>query len=645
MTIVAQDRAADQHENTQSILGEYAQVVNGFRCGVNPYFTGKLPKDAPDAVWYGFNAAFEHRTLTLPELANHIGQGHAVTALCRGTRKVENFIAAQHLGVDFDTEDSRSSLDNLLSHPFIASHAAILHTTSSHKPEKPRARVIFVLDQQVADPAVYARYAVALNSVFGCTDSQCHDAARLWFGAVGCEVRTLGGVLPVAVLDDLVAQWEAEQPPVQEHTPFVAVDVSTLLDEAVKRGLPGSRNATGFWLACRLRDAGYDLESARDVMQTYQMTVERTGGHSYTLVEAIASLSSAYKRKPRTDATIDQVEADVMAGLIVVSANVQKTLWGLCAIARRKNSAEGFTASLREIERESGIGKDAVRNHLSDLLDSGVISRESKSDWTRGTLYTLHTEADVTPTYAQCLTALVNAWGVYTVTATAAATMAAIRAKHRHSSSGGGIPACECLPFARMNALSDPADGFSDATQHAMSDATVYAELQAQPACIPSARVVGELAACDLEAKISLGSSAQRILATLAAHPEGVDGLDTLGELTHLSRNTVKNKIALLEHHGLVTVTGGSKVGKTVTLVSRWQERLNELAPALTTFGWDILRGMRAAGQRKSHHAHMLKGTKDAERRVISEKAIARAELEEKHYESQLKGAYAERED
>lgn len=131
-------------------------------------------------------------------------------------------------------------------------------------------------------------------------------------------------VIPIAVLDDLVAQWEAAQPPIPESTPIVAVDVSTLLDEAVKHGLPGARNTTGFWLACQLRDSGYDLESARDVMQTYQMTVERTGNHTYTLTEAIASLSSAYKRKPRTDATIDQVEAAVISGSICLPANVQK---------------------------------------------------------------------------------------------------------------------------------------------------------------------------------------------------------------------------------------------------------------------------------------------------------------------------------
>ena len=72
------------------------------------------------------------------------------------------------------------------------------------------------------------------------------------------------------------------------------------LDEAIDRAEPGTRNDTGLWLACQLRDLGLSFEDAAEWMLEYQQEVEHLdGAESYTQREALNTLESAYSREPR----------------------------------------------------------------------------------------------------------------------------------------------------------------------------------------------------------------------------------------------------------------------------------------------------------------------------------------------------------
>ncbi len=62
---------------------------------------------------------------------------------------------------------------------------------------------------------------------------------------------------------------------------------------ALERARPGVRNVTGYWLACRLRDAGISQEAAAAIVLRYAAQVP-TGDHPYQDREALASLRSAY---------------------------------------------------------------------------------------------------------------------------------------------------------------------------------------------------------------------------------------------------------------------------------------------------------------------------------------------------------------
>ena len=68
------------------------------------------------------------------------------------------------------------------------------------------------------------------------------------------------------------------------------------LNKALEKAQPGNRNATGFALACQLRDAGLTEIDATAVMRRYAVLV---AGPGYAESEALASLGQAYGISPR----------------------------------------------------------------------------------------------------------------------------------------------------------------------------------------------------------------------------------------------------------------------------------------------------------------------------------------------------------
>jgi len=74
------------------------------------------------------------------------------------------------------------------------------------------------------------------------------------------------------------------------------------LGDAVARATHGNRNATGFWLACQLRDDGLSQQHATTLLLVYANRVPQERS-SYTSKEALASVKSAYSRPRREPAT------------------------------------------------------------------------------------------------------------------------------------------------------------------------------------------------------------------------------------------------------------------------------------------------------------------------------------------------------
>jgi P4 family phage/plasmid primase-like protien len=187
------------------MMPDEPQPPIAIRLSINTSREGKVPRDDP--TYAEFNRNFRNATATIRQIAAEVCRGHAISCelhVAPGTRPWrarENFKSAQHVGVDFDSGDERSGLEFLAAQPLIAQYSSIIHTTSSHTAERPRARVIFILSEPIADPDEYEDvvHGILVSVGGNAADSAAHDAARLWFGAVNCASRVHERVLPVEV--------------------------------------------------------------------------------------------------------------------------------------------------------------------------------------------------------------------------------------------------------------------------------------------------------------------------------------------------------------------------------------------------------------------------------------------------------------
>jgi hypothetical protein len=165
---------------------------------------------AGDSVWPEFNASFVNRELELLDIANEIYTGHAFTTWHKDNwRNNANYTLGQHIALDFDSEDVRSTLPHLAKDKFIAKHAALIYTTPSHTPATPRARVLFLLDQPIHQAANYTAAVSSLLWLFGTADRQCKDACRFFYGSQHCEVEWLDNVLPLEKVRQIISQYKA----------------------------------------------------------------------------------------------------------------------------------------------------------------------------------------------------------------------------------------------------------------------------------------------------------------------------------------------------------------------------------------------------------------------------------------------------
>jgi len=187
------------------------------KISINPKHKNKMPNLSPQAMrnwWRIFNAQFVNLDLPAQHLPEQIRTGFAYTAQHSNYRKADNFICAQHVGLDFDTGDERSSFEHLLQDDFIRNSAYFLHSTASHTDEKPRSRVVFVLDKPIYDVAKYALLTEAFAETYktnGFADPSCKDPVRLFFGAENCRIKFLGNTMPLTTAAGIVIPYKEKK--------------------------------------------------------------------------------------------------------------------------------------------------------------------------------------------------------------------------------------------------------------------------------------------------------------------------------------------------------------------------------------------------------------------------------------------------
>lgn len=163
-----------------------------------------------DDIWPKFNASFINDEMETLDIANKIYMGYPLTTWHKNNwRSNTNYQLGQHIGIDFDTEDARSTLPVLAKDKFIQKYAALIYTTPSHTPDAPRARVLFLLDTPIHQSKNYTAAASALLWLFGSADRQCKDACRFFYGSKDCEIEWLDNVLPLEKIRQIIGQYQA----------------------------------------------------------------------------------------------------------------------------------------------------------------------------------------------------------------------------------------------------------------------------------------------------------------------------------------------------------------------------------------------------------------------------------------------------
>lgn len=256
----------------------------------------KIPPGDP--LWGKFNGSFTNLEVTPLEIANFVYMGHPFTTWHKDNwRHTDNYLLGQHIGLDFDTEDERSTLKHLAQDKFIARYANLIYTTPNHAPEAPRARVVFTLDTPIHQAKNYIAAATAMVWLFGTADTKCKDAVRFFYGSRHCEVEMLSNVLPLDVVKGLIRRYqETGTQTKRSYQPTGDVDADKLVQSVISKAAHGERNSLGFWLACKLAENGLPRSQAEDYMRQYQRAVTHLGNEPYTEQEALASVNSAYRR-------------------------------------------------------------------------------------------------------------------------------------------------------------------------------------------------------------------------------------------------------------------------------------------------------------------------------------------------------------
>jgi len=198
-----------------------------FRVAINPNVIGKPAKHSPE--WESMASDFENRELTPVELINEIYMGHPFAPWHDGRRRNENFICAQVVGVDLDTEDHRSRFETIEQYMITRLYAYAAYTTSSHTDDKPRIRVLHLLDRPVDNLAQYKNLMRFLYRFYPGADEAAINPINGFLGSRHCDVHVFGRITPFATMRQL-RRYADETQVMRQQAQDVATNVRRMAD-------------------------------------------------------------------------------------------------------------------------------------------------------------------------------------------------------------------------------------------------------------------------------------------------------------------------------------------------------------------------------------------------------------------------------
>ena len=229
------------------------------------------------------------------DLADRVCKGNSFCNVFDGRPKKENFVLGYVLAVDVD-KGELAGMEALLRPPFVRAYAAFIYPTLRSTEEAPRHRVVFCLDEPIREAGDFEYAAKTVYELFPGADTGCANAGRTFLGngkirRDGLVVWFGGHTLYLPDLRLLVRQRRARE---QVRVVATSPDGGRLVEWATATAQEGERNRLGYWLACRLREAGLGRDEAAKRLLEYQRAVRDRGSCPYTIHEALSSLNSAF---------------------------------------------------------------------------------------------------------------------------------------------------------------------------------------------------------------------------------------------------------------------------------------------------------------------------------------------------------------
>ena len=188
-----------------------------YQISLGPVLAHKLPRPGRDATeaereaarkqWRRLNGSYKNQRMEASALAAAIFAGHCFTTWHSNQwRHSKNYLAGQHIGIDFDAGMSIAALE---ADPLVTKWGGVLYTTHSHTPEMPRTRVVFLLDTPIQQADNYAKATQALLWLFATADPAGSDPCRNWYGCPPRRgtIKLLPNVMPLPLLQEIVASW------------------------------------------------------------------------------------------------------------------------------------------------------------------------------------------------------------------------------------------------------------------------------------------------------------------------------------------------------------------------------------------------------------------------------------------------------
>lgn len=284
---------------------------------VNHYCKDKMPEDGN---WKKYNSSFRRIETTARGLAIEVFKGYSFCPVFEGRRRKENFVAAWHIGVDFDSGNERSTLDYLAKQDFINYYASFGYTTPSHTDEMPKARIIWVFNEPITDKQTYETLAKALLWRFPWADKAAKDALRLFFGSSNCKVWDNWSIFQKDAWQNLIDIYQAANPPqrkketVQIEPHILPTNISQARFDSLINTLKGATDGEKHPELCKIAytfggyiAGGYFTESEvktalRSVVDNDMANVKNYESAYRTIDESISNgqLYPIYFERPQT---------------------------------------------------------------------------------------------------------------------------------------------------------------------------------------------------------------------------------------------------------------------------------------------------------------------------------------------------------